>query len=139
VLLAVEVARRLPLPPAWVLYLLLTGTLVVAWLVPPESLLAMAFAPRLGAAVGIAFAPVFVANLVFAQRFRDVGSSTVAFGANLLGAMVGGVLEYAALITGYRILLALVFVLYLLAFLTRPRRPAQAPAAEPVSLEAEAT
>ena len=71
--------------------------------------------------IGIAFAPVFLANLVFAQRFRDVGSSTVAFGANLVGAMVGGVLEYAALITGYRALLAVVFVLYLLAFLTRPR------------------
>ncbi len=28
---------------------------------------------------------VFLANLVFAQRFRAVGSSTVAFGANLLG------------------------------------------------------
>ena len=121
VLLAVEVARRLTLPPARLLYLLLTAALVVAWLVPPEALLAMSFLPRLGAAVGIAFAPVFLANLVFAQRFRDVGSSTVAFGANLVGAMVGGVLEYAALITGYRALLAVVFVLYLLAFLTRPR------------------
>jgi len=120
VLLAVEVAKRLTLPPAKLLYLLLTAALVIAWLVPPETLLAMPFLPRLGAAIGIAFAPVFLANLVFAQRFRDVGSSTVAFGANLVGAMVGGVLEYAALITGYRALLAVVFVLYLLAFLTRP-------------------
>jgi hypothetical protein len=120
VLLAVEVARRVTLPPAKLLYLLLTAALVVAWLVHPETLLAMPFLPRLVAAIGIAFAPVFLANLVFAQRFRDVGSSTVAFGANLLGAMVGGVLEYAALITGYRALLAVVFVLYLLAFLTRP-------------------
>ena len=31
-------------------------------------------------------------------------------------------IEYAALITGYRALLAVVFVLYLLAFLTRPGR-----------------
>ena len=62
------------------------GSAVVAWLVPPETLLAMPFVPRLAAAVGIAFAPVFLANLVFAQRFRDVGSSTVAFGANLVGA-----------------------------------------------------
>ena len=120
VLLAVEVARRLPLPPATLLYLLLTASLVIAWLVPLEALLAMPFLPRLAAAIGIAFAPVFLANLVFAQRFRAVGSSTVAFGANLLGAMVGGLLEYAALITGYRALLAVVFVLYLLAFLTRP-------------------
>ena len=122
VLLAVEVAKRLTLPPARLLYLLLSAALVGAWLLPPETLLGMPFAPRLGAAVAIAFAPVFLANLVFAQRFRDVGSSTVAFGANLVGAMVGGVLEYAALITGYRALLAVVFVLYLLAFLTRPRR-----------------
>ena len=120
VLLAVEVARRVTLPPAKLLYLLLTAALVIAWLVPPETLLAMPFLPRLAAAIGIAFAPVFLANLVFAQRFRDVGSSTVAFGANLLGAMVGGLLEYAALITGYRALLVVVFVLYLLAFLTRP-------------------
>jgi hypothetical protein len=132
VLLAVEVAKHLTLPPAKLLYLLLTAALVIAWLVPPETLLAMPFLPRLGAAIGIAFAPVFLANLVFAQRFRDVGSSTVAFGANLVGAMVGGVLEYAALITGYRALLAVVFVLYLLAFLARPRGaevlPGMAPA-----------
>ena len=121
VLLAVEVARHVTLPPARLLYLLLTAALVLAWLVPPESLLAMPPLLRLGAAVGIAFAPVFLANLVFAQRFRDVGASTVAFGANLLGAMVGGVLEYAALLTGYRALLAIVFILYLLAFLARPR------------------
>ena len=56
----------------------------------------------------MAFAPVFLANLIFAQRFRDVGASTVAFGANLLGAMLGGVLEYLAIVTGYRTLLVLV-------------------------------
>jgi hypothetical protein len=41
----------------------------------------------------------------------------VAFAANLLGAMVGGVLEYLALLGGYRSLLLLVGVLYGLAFL----------------------
>jgi hypothetical protein len=135
VLLAVEVAKHLTLPPAKLLYLLLTAALVIAWLVPPETLLTMPFLPRLGAAIGIAFAPVFLANLVFAQRFRDVGSSTVAFGANLVGAMVGGVIEYAALITGYRALLAVVFVLYLLAFLTRPGRAEVLPGGTPAGRE----
>ncbi|HMK91751.1 MAG TPA: spermidine synthase [Thermoleophilia bacterium] len=120
VFLAVEVARHARLPSAKLLYLILAAALVVAGLVSPETLLAVPFWPRLGAAVGIAFAPVFLANLVFAQRFRDVGSSTVAFGANLLGAMVGGVLEYLALVTGYRALLLVVVVLYALAFATRP-------------------
>lgn len=136
VLLAVEAARRLTLPPARLLYLLLTVSLAVAWLVPPEHLLALPFLPRLAAAIGLAFAPVFLANLVFARRFRDVGSSTVAFGANLLGAMVGGVLECTALITGYRALLAVVFVLYLLAFLTRSGAAAISAAAEKTSTHA---
>ncbi len=46
-----------------------------------------------------------------------MSSSTTAFGANLLGAMVGGLLEYIALLTGYQALLVLVAVLYGLAFL----------------------
>ena len=73
--------------------------------------------------------PIFLANLVFAQRFAKTGSSTVAFGANLLGAMVGGALEYLALISGYRSLLILVALLYGLAFLTgRKYLGVQAPA-----------
>ena len=57
-----------------------------------------------------------LANLVFAQRFKRTGSSTTAFGASLLGAIVGGVLEYLSLITGFRFLLVVVAVLYGLAF-----------------------
>jgi hypothetical protein len=46
-----------------------------------------------------------------------VGSSTVAFAANLLGAIGGGLLEYLSLVTGYRFLLVVVAALYGLAFL----------------------
>jgi len=71
------------------------------------------------AATVLAFFPIFLANLIFAQRFAGVGSSTVAFGANLLGAMTGGLLEYISLVTGYRALLPLAAVLYALAFACR--------------------
>jgi len=118
VFLAIEVARRIRLPRAPVLYALLLGALALAWAVPQESLLSLAPWPRFAAAAALAFAPIFLANLVFAQRFRAVASSTTAFGANLLGAMAGGVLEYLALITVYRMLLVLVAGLYALAFLT---------------------
>jgi hypothetical protein len=106
---------RLPRPP--VLYLALIASLVVAWLVPQESILSLSVVPRFLAGAAVAFAPIFCANLVFAQRFSGVGTSTVAFGANLLGAMLGGAIEYIALISGYRFLLVLVAVLYGLAFL----------------------
>ena len=41
----------------------------------------------------------------------------MAFASNLLGAMVGGALEYVALLTGFRSLLLLVAGLYALAYL----------------------
>lgn len=121
VLAAVEVARLVTLPPPGRLYLALLGTLAVAWLVPQHLLLHLDLPVRFVVAVLLAFTPIFIANLVFAQRFKHVGSSAVAFGANLLGAMVGGVLEYAALVVGYRSLLLVVAVLYGLAFLAERR------------------
>ncbi|MGH3418341.1 MAG: hypothetical protein ACRDOD_01890 [Streptosporangiaceae bacterium] len=103
---------------AALLYAALLAALIVAWAVPPSSLLSLSPLPRFFAAVLIAFAPIFFANMVFAQRFRDTGDTGTAFGANLLGAMLGGVLEYAALIVGCRWLLVFVALLYGLAFLT---------------------
>jgi len=100
----------------------------VAWAIPPAALLDLPVPLRFLAGVAVAFTPIFLANLVFAQRFRNVAASTVAFGANLLGAMVGGALEYLALITGYRFLLILVAALYGLAFLTGRRHFRAAPA-----------
>lgn len=124
VLAAIEVARRRSLPRPVVLYAGLGLALAAAAAVPSSSLLSLSVGPRFMAAVLLAFSPVFMANLVFAQRFKDVATSTTAFGVNLLGAMVGGVLEYLALITGYRALLLVVAGAYGLAFLMRPRHQA---------------
>jgi hypothetical protein len=121
VLAAVEVARRVRLPRPWWLYTALLAALAVTWVVPQAALLDLSPPVRFVAATLLAFTPIFLANLVFAQRFRSVGSSTVAFGANLLGAMVGGMLEYLALVGGYRWLLVLAAVLYGLAFLSGRR------------------
>jgi hypothetical protein len=116
VLAAIEVARRWrPAQPAW-LYVALLAAVGVAYVVPVDLLLGLEMAPRFALAVAVWFTPIFIANLVFAERFRNVEASNVAFGANLLGAMVGGLLEYAALVTGYQALLLLVALLYGAAF-----------------------
>ena len=116
VYLAIELARRVELGPSWRLYMGLLLALAVGWFIQPGLLLELAVVPRFLVAVLVAFVPVFLANLVFAQRFRSVASSNLAFGANLIGAMVGGALEYVSLITGYRALLILVALLYAAAF-----------------------
>jgi SAM-dependent methyltransferase len=116
VLLAVEVSRHVTFRRPVYLYGVLVAFLAVAFVVPSSWVLSLAVPLRFLVAVALAFAPIFMANLVFTQRFKDVGSSTVAFAANLLGAMVGGVLEYASLLVGYRALLIVVGVLYGCAF-----------------------
>ena len=112
VLAAIEVARRVRMRRPTLVYLTLVATLALAWLLPSPLLLRLDFWPRLVVAVAVAFMPIFLANLVFAGRFRDVGDSTSAFGANLLGAVGGGLIEYTALVTGYQALLLIVAVLY---------------------------
>lgn len=124
VLTAVETARHVRIKSPMVLYLILLAALIVAWAVHPSTLVAMPVLSRFSFAIAIAFAPIFVANLIFADRFRESGSSTIAFGANLLGAMAGGVLEYTSMLLGYQSLLVVVAVLYLCAFaFNRSREP----------------
>jgi len=119
VLAAIEVASRFRLPRPGLLFAALAASLVIAWAIPAESLLTLAPLPRFLAATVIAFMPIFFANLIFSQRFKTTASSTAAFAANLLGAMLGGAFEYTALITGYRFLLVVIGVLYALAVLVR--------------------
>jgi hypothetical protein len=69
----------------------------------------------------LAFAPVFFANLVFSHSFRDTWTADMAFASNLLGAMVGGALEYIGLLTGYQSLLIVVAGLYVAAWLAASR------------------
>ncbi|HEX4743955.1 MAG TPA: spermidine synthase [Candidatus Limnocylindria bacterium] len=117
VLGAIAVNAWRPVPRV-LLYPLLFGSLALAYALPPDRLLFETPALRYGVAVLVAFAPVFFANLVFTRSFRDTAHPDMAFASNLLGAVAGGVLEYTALITGYRQLLVLVAVLYVLAWLT---------------------
>ena len=68
----------------------------------------------------LVFSPVFCAGLLFSTSFRRSSSTATDFGANLLGAIVGGVGEYLSLLAGYQFLLILVALCYLLAIATRP-------------------
>ncbi len=124
VLLAILVNARWRIRRAGLLYGLLFVALAVAFALPPESLLINPPWLRYLLAGVVAFAPVFLANLVFTYSFRDTRTADMAFASNLLGAMAGGALEYIALLTGYQALLLVVAALYLLAWLfaTRWRR-----------------
>ena len=121
VLLAILVAWRFKIPGPWWLYAALLGSIALAYVLPPASLLIDPPWLRYVAAGALAFAPVFFANLVFSYSFRDTRTADMAFASNLFGAMVGGAIEYVALITGYQALLLVVAGLYVAAYVLAER------------------
>lgn len=104
-----------------VVYAGLFATIFASWLLPPDALLLEPAWLRYGAATALTFAPIFFANLAFAHSFRDTRHADTAFASNLLGAVVGGALEWTALLTGYRAQLILVAALYACAYLLATR------------------
>lgn len=124
VMLAVFLSSRFPLRPSVPLYIVLGASLLLAYLIPQQSFLSIDnLALRYGLASLLAFLPVFLANLVFAGSFKGTGpTADVAFASNLIGIMVGGMLEYASLLVGYQNLLLIVIGFYLLSAILMRRR-----------------
>jgi hypothetical protein len=105
----------------------LLGALALAYVLPADTFLSIESpALRYTSASVVAFLPVFLANLVFAGSFKATGpSADVAFAANLIGIMFGGMLEYLSLLIGYQHLLLLVIGFYLVSAALLRRRPVE--------------
>lgn len=123
VLAAVAVTARARLVDPRPIHVALFGSLALAYLLPPSALLLEPAWLRYAIASALAFTPVFFANLVFTRSFRDSRAADMAFASNVLGAVVGGILEWLAVLTGYRALLLVVGTLYGLAYLAAERWP----------------
>ena len=121
VLLAILINQRFHFRSPLPLYLGLFGSLALAFVLPPATLLIELAWLRYTLAAALAFAPMFFANLVFSYSFRDTQSADMAFASNVLGAVMGGAIEYVALITGYGSLLVIVALLYLAAWVLATR------------------
>jgi spermidine synthase len=65
--------------------------------------------------------PVFFAGLVFVRSFAAVDAKDAALGANLLGALAGGLLQALTFLIGVKAILLVVAGLYVAALLARPR------------------
>jgi len=121
VLLAILINQRFRFDSPRLLYAGLFGSIALTLVLAPSALLIEPAWLRYVVAAALAFAPVFFANLVFSYSFRDTKTADMAFASNLFGAVVGGAVEYVALLTGYGFLLVVVAVLYLGAWLLAAR------------------
>ena len=112
-----EIRRR------WLVGAVLVALLGVNALLPVGQ---VAFESRIAESAFYAllmFSPILCAGLLFGSSIKYSTSLPRDYGANLLGAMVGGVAEYLSLVTGFRLLLLLVAAFYVGAVIAG-RRPA---------------
>ena len=106
------VAERLRGFSFW-MYAPLFAILALLLVVPREHVLQFDFAGRLLWTLLVVPLPVFFAGIIFSTTFRDAAFPSGAFGANLIGAMVGGFCEYLAMAVGNHRLSMLVIIAYL--------------------------
>ncbi len=87
-----------------------------------------AFLPYLTKALvvgGLTTLPMFFSGIVFIRSFSRVTGKDQALGANLIGALVGAMLQSVTFITGIKMLLLIVGGLYFLSLLTMPAEARQ--------------
>ncbi|MCZ6602719.1 MAG: hypothetical protein O6952_06920, partial [Planctomycetota bacterium] len=66
--------------------------------------------------------PIFFAGLIFSTTFRTSPGPSASLGANLIGATVGGFLEYGGMAIGHQALGLFVMVAYLASLVFVGRR-----------------
>jgi spermidine synthase len=111
-------------------------TIAVGYLVPLEKFFFFtSLWVKAAVAAAVLCAPVLFAGIVFIRSFAREGFRGEALGSNLLGALVGGMLESLSMWTGIRSLLLLAAVLYAASWIALR---AQAPLAEAASQASDA-
>jgi hypothetical protein len=95
------------------MYAPLLATLALLLFVPRESVLDLPYSGRMLWALLVVPLPIFFAGIIFSTTFREAASPSAVFGANLIGAMLGGFCEYLAMAVGNHRLSILVIVAYL--------------------------
>jgi hypothetical protein len=83
--------------------------------VPLEAFLGMARVQQVVLASGLVVAPILFAGVVFAVSFARTKEPDRAFGANIAGAMLGGLAEYASMALGFQHVGYVAIAFYLLA------------------------
>lgn len=98
-------------------YLGLFAALGVGLAVSPGAFLGWAGVAQVLAAAAVAFLPVAFAGVIFPTTFRRSRQPDRLFGANVAGALVGGLAENLSVLVGFRLLAGVAVGFYLLSAL----------------------
>ncbi len=115
ILAANWIAIRAPRLPVATVGLCLCASCIGLYFVDLARLASLPFGWRALSVAGITSVPMVFSGVLFARSFSGVGNRGAALGANLLGALVGGLLQSVTFVTGVQALLLIVAGLYAVA------------------------
>ncbi|MCF8721246.1 methyltransferase domain-containing protein [Nitrospina gracilis] len=95
---------------------LLMATLLASYLTPVETLLALPLSLQWLVGSLLVALPIFFSSILFAMVFQTRHAAALALGYNVLGAVLGGLMEYNAMLLGTKPLYLLSMIMYLGAF-----------------------
>ena len=119
VLVANAVAAKFPNLPLGPVYACLCATCIALYFVELSRFAFLPYATKVLLVGGLTTLPIMFSGIVFIRSFASFEWKGEALGANLIGALVGGLLQSITFVTGIKALLLVVTGLYFLALLTR--------------------
>jgi SAM-dependent methyltransferase len=96
----------------------LFAALAISLLVPLDSFLGMDRSLQIGLSSLVVFAPILFAGVIFAVSFSRGADPGRAFGANIAGAILGGLAENASMVLGFQYLVLVAAGFYAFTLIT---------------------
>jgi len=121
ILLANLIAARCPRLPLAPVYALLVASCLGLYALDLSTFAFLPYATKAVVVGLLTSLPMLFSGIVFVRSFADADRKDAALGANLMGALVGGLLQSITFVIGIKALLLIVAALYIGALLSRPR------------------
>jgi hypothetical protein len=119
ILLSNLIAATFPRMPLIIAYLGLFGSCLLLYALDLFEFMYLPYAARAAVVGSLSALPIFFSGIVFIRSFAASANKHQALGANLMGSLVGGMLQSITFVTGIKALLLIVAALYLVSALTR--------------------
>lgn len=120
ILLANLLVHRFPKIPLGVAYVVLIGICLALYFVDLAQFAFLPYATKALIVGSLTTLPMLFSGIIFIRSFATVVGKAEALGANMIGALVGALLQSVTFVTGIKALLLIVAGLYCLSWLTKP-------------------
>ena len=117
ILLANLIAARFPDVPLTLVYVGLVGSCLGLYFVDLARFASLPYGQKAALVAALTALPVLFSGIIFVRSFASVEARDKALGANMMGSLVGGLLQSITFITGIKALLLIVAMLYIAAML----------------------